>query len=333
VKAEEFRQFSGATVPLARLKDRVYTTEDTLHAVVEVAHYGPAPMKETRSWWRIETVAGKRIAGDNFPPLAIPRGKNISLGNVSVDLQRFDAPAQLRLVVEIQGDAKAVFRNSWNFWLYPAKLDSSAPVGVLVTSAWGEAESKLAAGGKVLFLPKAADLDATDPKLTTVPIFWNHLMNPNGTTFLGLLVDSKHPALVGFPTETNCDWQWVDLFSDTRAVNIDELPHTLEPIVQPIDDWNRNLRLAALYECSVGPGKLMVCSFDLDARRAGAPALRRSVLDYMASDRFRPVAAVPAEELRRQWASLNPHTVVPKEKPAPSSPDLVDPGQIQRKPS
>src|SRR5436309_406296 len=42
VKAAEFRQFNNETVPLARLKERVYTTADTLRADVEVAHYGPA---------------------------------------------------------------------------------------------------------------------------------------------------------------------------------------------------------------------------------------------------------------------------------------------------
>jgi hypothetical protein len=36
----EFRQFNNATVPLARLKDRVYTTAETLKADGELAHLG-----------------------------------------------------------------------------------------------------------------------------------------------------------------------------------------------------------------------------------------------------------------------------------------------------
>jgi hypothetical protein len=332
VEPAEFRQYSHATVPLARLKDRVFTTADTLKADVEVAHFGHAPLASAAARWQIVDVAGKAVAGGDLGTKPIPRGKNIPVGTVSTDLSKLAAPAHYKLMVELR--EATTFRNEWNFWLYPAELDNAVPAEVLVTSAWPEAEAKLAAGGKVLFVPKEADLDSTDPKLSTVPIFWNHLMNPNGTTFLGLLVDAKHPALAAFPSETNCDWQWVDLFTDVRAVNIDALPHSLQPIVQPIDDWNRNYRLAALYECAVGEGKLMVCSFNLEANRPGAPSLRRSILDYMASAKFKPGVSVHAAELRKQWATLNPHVDPGANQPAaPSSPDLVDPGQIRRRPN
>jgi hypothetical protein len=319
-------------VPLARLKDRVFTTADTLNADVEVAHFGHAPLASAAARWQIVDVAGKAVAGGDLGTKPIPRGKNIPVGTVSADLSKLAAPAHYKLMVELREATK--FRNEWNFWLYPAELDNAVRAEVLVTSAWPEAEAKLAAGGKVLFVPKEADLDSTDPKLSTVPIFWNHLMNPNGTTFLGLLVDAKHPALAAFPSEANCDWQWVDLFTDVRAVNIDALPHALQPIVQPIDDWNRNYRLAALYECAVDEGKLMVCSFNLEANRPGAPSLRRSILDYMASAKFKPAVSVHAAELRKQWATLNPHVDPGANQPAaPSSPDLVDPGQIRRRPN
>jgi hypothetical protein len=253
---------------------------------------------------------------------------------VSVVLSSLRAPAQYKLVVEGRGGTTA-FRNEWDFWLYPEKVEAPVPADVLVTTKWGEAEGRLAAGGKVLFLPQAADLDSTNPKLSTVPIFWNHLMNPNGTTFLGLWNDTKHPALAGFPTEANCDWQWIDLVGSARALNMDSLPAALEPIVQPIDDWNRNFKLGLLYECKVGEGKLMVCSVDLNAERPGAPTLRRSVLEYMGGSRFSPAVEVAGSDVRKQWMSQRPGYVDPgANKPAaPTSPDLVDPGQIRRPPS
>jgi beta-galactosidase len=329
----EFREFNNATVPLARLKDRVYTTADTLKADVEVAHYGPAALRSSTSRWWIETTAGKVVASGSFAERAIPRGKNIPLGTAAGDLSKLHAPAQYRLVVELAANAKTVFRNRWNFWLYPERVEGTVPEAVLVTGSWSDAEGRLASGGKVLFVPKAADLDASDPKMSTVPIFWNHLMNPNGTTFLGLWNDAAHPALAGFPTESNCDWQWIDLIGSARALNIDSLPHTLEPIVQPIDDWNRNLRLAALYECRAGTGRLMVCSLDLDGSGKGAASLRSSILAYMGSDAFRPKVEIAVADLRGQWASENPHAApAPNQPKAPDSPDLVDPGQIRRKP-
>jgi len=66
---------------------------------------------------------------------------------------------------------------------------------------------------------------------------------------------TKHPALAGFPRNRTAIGQWVDITANTRALNVDTLPKALQPIVQPIDDWNRNLKLALLYECSVGTGK------------------------------------------------------------------------------
>ncbi|HEY4381361.1 MAG TPA: hypothetical protein VGN01_13505 [Acidobacteriaceae bacterium] len=332
--AAEFRQWNNATVPLARFKDRVYTTANTFAADLEVAHFGPAPLAKAASNWSIVGPAGKVVASGTWPAQDIPRGKGNVLGKVSVDLAKLSAPAQYKLVVQLHAGVNT-FKNDWNFWVYPATVEAAVPASVLITSAWPEAEARLATGGKVLFLPKGADLDSSDPKVSTLPIFWNHLMNPNGTTMLGLWNDTKHPALAGFPTQSNCDWQWVDITGNIRALNVDTLPKALQPIVQPIDDWNRNLKLALLYECSVGTGKLMVCGIDLDAKRVGTPSLRRSILDYMGSERFKPTVPVTVADLRAHWFSLDPNHVDPgANKPAaPTSPDLVDPGQIQRKPS
>jgi hypothetical protein len=329
----EFRQFNNTTVPLARLKDRVYTTAETLKAEVELAHFGPAPLASASSQWQIVTTAGKIVASGNWPARAVPRGKNIPLGSISADLSKLPAPAQYKLLVELHGGT--IFKNEWNFWLYPAKVDTAVPAGVLVTTSWPQAETHLATGGKVLFHPLAADLDSTNPKLSTVPIFWNHLMNPNGTTFLGLWNDAKHPALAGFPTEANCDWQWIDLLGDARALNLDALPATLQPIVQPIDDWNRNFKLGLLYECRVGSGRLLVCSIDLTAARAGTPSLRRSILNYTASEAFHPMVEIAVADLRKQWVSQRPGYVDPgaNQPVQPASPDLVDPGQVRRKPA
>ncbi|MGP8260851.1 MAG: sugar-binding domain-containing protein [Acidobacteriaceae bacterium] len=326
----EFRQYCNATVPLARLKERVYTTADTLKADVELAHFGSAPLIGAKPQWQIVSAAGKIVASGSWPARAVPRGKNIALGSISADLSQLAAPARYTLVVELQGVSN--FRNEWNFWLYPAKVDDSHPRDVVVTTSWPQAETHLATGGKVLFHPLAADLDSTNPKLSTVPIFWNHLMNPNGTTFLGLWNDANHPALAGFPTESNCDWQWIDLAGDARALNLDALPAALQPIVQPIDDWNRNWKLGLLYECSVGSGKLLVCSIDLTTARKGAPSLRQSILDYMASEAFHPKVEIAVADLRKQWVSQRPNSVDPSanQPVQPTSPDLVDPGQIRR---
>ena len=298
--AREFRRFCNTAVPLARLKSRIFTAEETLISEVEVAHFGGAPLAEIKPYWRIEDTSGRVHTRGELPERSLPIGRNISLGNITASLAALPAPAAYKLVVGLGGTE---FENDWNFWVYPAADSSPAPADVLVTSVWSDAEKALAKGGKVLFQPDADDLDEEDPKLSTTPIFWNRLMNPQGTAFLGMWCDSRHPALGGFPTESFGDWQWIDLTENGRALNLTWLPQAIRPIVQPIDDWNRNWRLGLIYECKVDGGRLLVCGADLAASKPGAASLRKSLLNYMTSDQFRPPVEVPVEAMREQWVS------------------------------
>jgi hypothetical protein len=310
VDAAEFRQFCNATVPLARLRNRVFTTSDPFNIDVEIAHYDAEPLKDAAAFWTVAEADGRVAAHGEWQPKDIPIGKNIPLGKVSVDLSRLAAPRQYQLAVGLRNTA---VKNTWAFWLYPTNTLGLAPGSagvsppveppdVLVTSSWAEAERRLDAGGKVLFQPRTADLDWTCPPLENLPIFWNRLMNPGWARMLGLWCDAKHPALAEFPTEASGDWQWMQLVRGARGFNLGHFPMDLQPIVQVIDDWNRNWKLGAIFECRVGQGRLIVSVFDLTNNLADHPVarqLRRSLLDYMASDRFKPAVAVSAEDFQR----------------------------------
>ncbi len=299
VKSDEWRKFCGPTVPLARLAKRVFTTTEVLEAEVEVAHYGATPLTNVAVTWRVTDDKGRRMAAGEMARADFPIGRSGPLGKVSLPLQDLTAPAAYRLVVSMGQQ-----ENDWDFWLYPAQVSTDAGEGVLVTSSWDEAEAKLASGGKVLFLPRNANLDWTSPPLDDRPIFWNRLMNPQWGRMLGLWCDVKHPALAGFPTEANCDWQWTQLTKGTRAVNIGRLPRELKPLIAAVDDWNRNWKLAPVFECRVGQGRLLVCSFDISSdldERPVARQLRRSLVDYVASDEFHPRVSVTPEQIRTLW--------------------------------
>ena len=313
VKADEFKQFCNTTVPLARLTRRTLTTADKFDVPVEVAHFGAAAMTNVIATWQILDAQNKAVLEGKFAVTKFPIGKNTSLGNVSADLSRLASPAVYRLVVNVRESSGIYlgkefriigapeFSNGWNFWLYPVNDLDVPKKAVSVTSSWDDAEAKLAAGGKVLFLPRNADLDWTCPPLDVVPVFWNRLMSPGWGRMLGLWCDTNHPALAGFPTEPTCDWQWTQITRGVRPVNLDRLPRGLQPIVSAIDDWNRNWKLGAIFECEVGAGRLLVSSFDLITdleKRPVARQLRRALLDYMASDKFQPKTEVTAAEFR-----------------------------------
>ena len=98
--ADEFKEFCNTTVPLARLTGRVYTTDETLSADVEVAHFGAEPIQDAKAVWLIGDPE-KPLASGEWTPGTIPIGKNIPLGRITFELSRLKAPAeyQLRVIV------------------------------------------------------------------------------------------------------------------------------------------------------------------------------------------------------------------------------------------
>lgn len=307
VTPAEFRRFSGPIVPLARLAQRTFTTAETLTADVELYHFGEKPLAQVAPFWRITDSSGRTVAGGDWAARDLPLGKNIPLGHVEATLAKLPAPAAYQLVVGVKG---AAARNEWNFWLYPAAIDPAAPAEVLVTDKWADAETALAAGGRVVFTPGPAELDPTrSPPMKRVPVFWNIQMTvrppqnraPRFDAMLGLLADPAHPALAGFPTTDACDWQWTPLVENVRSVNLTNAPRALKPIVAAIDDWNRNWRLGVIFECAVGPGRLLVSAIPLDGKSPGAQQLRRSLLDYAAGKKFAPAAALTPAQVRELW--------------------------------
>ena len=308
VTPEEFRRFSGPTVPLARLTQRTFTTAETLTADVELYHFGAKPLTQVAAFWEIVDASGLTVAGGDFAPRDVPIGKNLPLGRIALALDKLPAPAAYKLIVSFKDDTDA--GNDWNFWLYPAAIDPAAPVDVLVTDKWSDAEAKLAAGGKVIFTLTATDLDSTrSPPMKRVPVFWNIQMTvrpprnntPRFDAMLGLLADPAHAALAQFPTTEACDWQWTPLIDNVRSVNLTNAPRELKPIVAAIDDWNRNWRLGVIFECAVGPGRLLVSVIPLDGKSPGAQQLRRSLLDYAAGNKFSPTARLTVEQVRALW--------------------------------
>jgi beta-galactosidase len=204
-----------------------------------------------------------------------------------------------KLVIGLSGTA---VENDWNFWLYPATETEEAAHQIRITRSCDEALEAAAKGEKVLWIPLYNQLAWESPPIGRLPIFWNRLMGPKWDRFLGLVCDPKHPALALFVTDYYYDWQWEDVFRPAcRAINMNKLPHELEPIVQMIDDWNRNDRLGAVFECRVGEGTLLVCAADLESnldQRPVARQLRKSLLSYMESEKFDPKVEVSAGQLR-----------------------------------
>ena len=315
VTPDEFRQFCDPVVPLARLKQRVFTTADKFVVPVEIANFGPTAFTNMTLLWRILDETGGGKASGLQTGHDIPLGRS-HVTDISEEFKELDltAPGKYTLAVHLQG---TTISNAWDFWLYPETISDTTPTNVLVTSSREDAEQTLAAGGKVLFTPRLADLSWWSPPLARVPIFWNALMGPTWSRMLGLWCDTNSPAFAEFPTDANCDWQWTEIIRNSRAINLDRLPRSLTPIVSAIDDWNRNYKLGLIFEARVGKGKLLVCTADLNAYPVGQQ-LRRSLLDYMAGDKFLAKTATQSELFDHQFTPRPEDKFQPTTKISPA---------------
>ncbi len=304
VSAAEFRRFCGPTVPLARLPKRVFTTDEHLTADLEVAHFGAAPLTGASVAWSLVADDGRPVAHGQFGARDIPLGAGHALGHLDLPLAGIPAPARYRLVVALGGTVE----NDWDVWVYPpaAQVPIAPPAGVTVTSAWDTAaQSALAAGGTVwLMIPP--DRVRPDPRRGPVAlgfssIFWNTAWTRGQAPHtLGILCDPKHPALAAFPTGAASDWQWWYAIHAAGAMIVDGLPPELHPLVQVVDDWFTNRRLALVFEAQVGPGRLLVTSIDLrgDALDPVRRQFRASLLDYVAGPHFHPAVEIKADAVR-----------------------------------
>jgi hypothetical protein len=99
------------------------------------------------------------------------------------------------------------------------------------------------------------------------------------------LIDNTHPALAQFPCETFSTPQWFSIVTSSRSTILDDTD--IRPIVQTIDNFERNHRLGLLYEeyLTEQDAQLLICTSDL-ARlvREGhveAAQLMKSLLTYI----------------------------------------------------
>ena len=299
IEPEEHNRFCSETVPLLRMKKRIWTTAETFSADAEIAHFGATPMQNAVITWSINETGGTEVASGKFPSRTIPIGSGIPLGKIKLPLADVKMPAQLSVNVSVKDTP---YTNNWDIWIYPASLDTKQPQNILIAERLDEqVETALQEGRKVLLMPPLNSIDSDIPAGFTT-IFWNTAWTrkqPPHT--LGLLCKPKHPALAKFPTEFHSNWQWWDLVTKSKFMVLDDFPPDLRPLVQVIDDWTTNRRLGLIFEARVGHGKLLICSIDLRSdieKRPVARQMLNSLLKYMDSAAFTPEFSVNIEMVR-----------------------------------
>ncbi len=299
VGPDEHHQYCCETVPLVRMEKRIWTTNETFSAKAEIAHFGSKPIENAVVEWTLNNADGVAVSKGNLPAGTILIGNGTNLGDITATLDEVSAPSKLVLNVSLKG---AKYSNSWDIWVYPSNILVQKPDDVLIVDNFSDdIVTALSRGVKVLLMPKPLAVNSDVPPGFT-SIFWNTAWTrgqPPHT--LGILCDPNHAALTKFPTEYYTNWQWWDLVTKSKAMVLNNFPNALRPIVQVVDDWNTNRKLALVFEAKVGMGRLLICSIDLNNDMIDRPVARqmlRSLLSYMESDRFLPQEEVEVDLIR-----------------------------------
>ncbi len=302
ISPQEYHRFCNATVPLARLPQRVFTTNDKLTAQIEIARFGPEPLRNSVVEWKLVDSSRNVRARGEFPPQTIPVDNANKVGELSVDIKNFEEPEQCKLEVKLRNTD---FANDWDIWVYPAPTQEAVNLKVLVTSQFdAAAQAHLSHGGNLLLTIPGAQVrnfDTAPVKLGFSSIFWNTAWTARQPpTTLGILCDPRHPALDEFPTDTHSNWQWWYLVHRAGALRLDLLPRGTEPVVRVIDDWVTARPLGLIVEGRVGAGRIIVCGFDL-TRGADDPVsrqMRLSLTRYLESQPSRSAPQFTMEQIQ-----------------------------------
>lgn len=294
---EAFSEFFAPVVPLAVLEKFSWKSEETLHADILLANFGPVDLSGPVEYTLTD---GDRVLGaGSLSVTDFPQGATSSAGSLDISLSDVSQPSQLKLTLR-HGDRE----NSYDLWVYPSEQVDMGDVYV-AEYLDSTALEVLAGGGSVFLSPPATASNL--PNSTSgqyMNAFWS-TMFANGT--LGAYMDPEHPVFDEFPTEFYSNLQWFPMAKYGRPMLLDEVRDTngnaIEPLVGVIDGFTSLQQLGLLYEAKVGGGKVIVSSMGLEELQSQYPeakALRNSILAYMTSDAFDPQTELSIETVNDQ---------------------------------
>ncbi|WP_160675963.1 sugar-binding domain-containing protein [Clostridium sp. C8-1-8] len=304
VSPEEWKSFCSDMVLLARFEKYNYVEKEKFNAHIELCCYRNLKLEGLRLSWRIKDSTTIYENGEAY--ISGAQDKNyIDICDISFKMPKVEGMTKLTLELELE---KLNINKSYDLWIYPKEVFIDYSVVNIFDELSSEAETLLEDGQNVVLLPKLNKLKNSIEGFYASD-FWCYPMFrsisesmkrevPVGT--MGLLINNNHPAFRDFPCEEYSTYQWWNIVSNSRSVIMDSTPKELNPIVQTIDNFERNHKLGMLFECNVSKGKLLVCTCDFD-KIIDKPEGRQflfSILNYVRSKGFKPDTDMTISEIR-----------------------------------
>jgi hypothetical protein len=307
ISQQEWLQSCNDVVLLLEFPKYCWTNKENFHADVVVANYSNKSLRKELDWV-IKDPHGLVLHEGKFSNIRIENGGIKFIGEINFDLSSIKKAEKLEANISIKGSP---YTNSYPVWVYPQATMLPDTADILVTTRLsGEVFARLQHGGKVLLFPLAEDIkDKSVPGLFP-PEFWNYGMfkgisewakKPVSPGTLGILTNPDHPLFESFPTDFHTNWQWFSIIKAGNPLLLDITATGYRPIVQVIDNLERNHKLGLIFEFKVTSGKLLVCMSQLNQiiDKPEAFQLYQSLINYMKSSDFNPDYEINVEGLNR----------------------------------
>lgn len=287
ISPEDFRKFCAPTVALLRFKKRVYYNDETFAGSAEVYNFSEASLKNAAVKWQLADAEGKILKTGMLKGKSIGNNGVFPVGEFTCALPVGDEPRKLTVRLTVGKDIE----NSWDIWVYPRHQELMISTDeVLYTKVYDEkARQQLQAGKKVVLIPQPNKVKGRRS------VFHNHFWNPVMFKWepktLGCLIHANHPAFGDFVTESHLDWQWWDILTYAKVIEMMDTPDELRPFIQTIDSFDRNHKLGIGFEARVNGGKLLVLAMDTQKdmeKRLASRQLLQSIDRYVKGGHFEP---------------------------------------------
>jgi hypothetical protein len=284
---EQTRQYNDQCVLLCDLPNRRnLLVSQKVDWPLLVSLYGVRQMQHGTLNWHVSDATGHTIITGSNKASAEPGGIS-EIGRIHFTATPTNSPQRFNLHARFQTPELTV-DNTWAFWIVPEQ--ETVADGKICHTLDEQAIEKLEAGADLLLL-------GCGP-FPNIDIRYQQALagRPNG--HLGTVVE-EHPLMKRIPHEGWCDRFFFDMLNGAKAIVMDGLTDRFEPIIEVIGSYKQASAFAALFECRVGHGRLLVCTLNLRPDDPGACWLRAAMLRYINSDDFTPSACMAPNVLRR----------------------------------
>lgn len=328
ITREDWRMFCSDAVLLPTLDSFVMRGGDCVSSEVKLRYYRPEKLTNVRlkAAWYMKKQAGdyntglREVTVQTLDCAEITGRGLLTLGTIELKVPECDNNAEYVLRFSLTSDNAGDIVNAYDVFVYEDCTDgrdcfcvvnslnlngtrhSYQSENVCITSdnnaaleEWNKGESVL------LFVKPDSTLPDSTLKGEYCTDFWCYPMfrsisegagKPVPVGTMGLLIDTKHPALAGFACEeyTTAQWYQIVMHSAPRILDRIQEAKDIKPIVRMMDNFERNHNLGLIYEVTRGNAKMLVCEADLLTLKEEYPeamCLYRSLVNYVQSDAFK----------------------------------------------